>query len=113
VGAAVGFSVGAAVGFSVGATVGADVGSAVGAEVGAAAGASVGAVVALVAEGFVLGCVVSMLSKSHAHRLASISATRINDRTLRIIIFLSSKKCAAEAAHEKCSLILLRHSSFP
>jgi len=59
----------------------------------------------------VLGCISRMVSKSQAHRPMSKMNTSANDKNLRINI-PPNKKCAAEAAHEKCSFILLRHSSF-
>ncbi len=120
VGAAVGALVGASVGAAVGALVGASVGAAVGALVGVSVGALVGASVGLVAFvadcvvlGSVLGSVLESSLKSQPHRLASRRTIKNKDKNLRIVIFPSIKKCAAEAAHEKCSLILLRHSSFP
>ena len=109
VGATVGAMVGVTVGFSVGALVGASVGVSVGASVGALVGASVGTVVDSVITVVVCGDV--MLSVSQAHKLASKRIVSVNVKIFRIVNLLICKKCAAEAAHEKCSFILLRHSS--
>ena len=43
--------------------------------------------------------------------LEGLLQTRSSQSKLHNITF--NKKCAAEAAHEKCSFVLLRHSSLP